>query len=79
MAELAVAQIGARLYHLRQEQGRHELDLLGELPARRIEGIEVKAAAVPAGLEVTAPTVIRRRLTTPEGEQLAEALNRLIG
>lgn len=46
-AELAVAQTRPRLYHLRQEQGRHEVDLLGELAARQIVGIEVKAGAAP--------------------------------
>jgi predicted AAA+ superfamily ATPase len=46
-AELAVAQSRPRLYHLRQEQGRHEVDLLAELAARQIVGIEVKASAAP--------------------------------
>jgi uncharacterized protein len=46
-AELAVAEARARLYHLRQEQGRHEIDLLAELGAERVVGIEVKADAAP--------------------------------
>ena len=33
--------------HLRQEQGRHEVDLLVELGAGRVLGIEVKAHAAP--------------------------------
>jgi predicted AAA+ superfamily ATPase len=36
-----------RLYHLRQQQGRHEVDLLAELGADRVIGIEVKATSSP--------------------------------
>lgn len=46
-AELAVAETPARLYHLRQEQGRHEIDLLAELGAARVVGVEVKADSAP--------------------------------
>ena len=46
-AELANSESRARLYHVRQQQGRHEIDLLGELAARHVIGIEVKAAAAP--------------------------------
>jgi predicted AAA+ superfamily ATPase len=46
-AELTVADSRPRLYHLRQEQGRHEIDLLGELSAGHVLGIEVKADAAP--------------------------------
>lgn len=46
-AELAIAETRPRLYHLRQEQGRHEIDLLAELAGGGIVGIEVKAAAAP--------------------------------
>ena len=46
-AEADVAQNRARLYHLRQEQGRHEIDLLAEVGAERVIGIEVKAASAP--------------------------------
>jgi predicted AAA+ superfamily ATPase len=45
--ELTVSQARPRLYHLRQEQGRHEIDLIGELAAGRVIGIEVKASAAP--------------------------------
>ena len=47
-AELAVAETRPRLYHLRQEQGRHEIDLLAELGAERVVGIEVKADSAPS-------------------------------
>lgn len=46
-AGLALAQSRPRLYHVRQEQGRHEVDLLGELAGRRVVGVEVKADAAP--------------------------------
>ncbi len=45
--ETQVARHRARLYHLRQEQGRHEIDLLVELGAERVIGIEVKADSAP--------------------------------
>jgi len=46
-AETEVAHQRARLYHLRQEQGRHEVDLLLEVGAERVVGIEVKADSAP--------------------------------
>ncbi|HET6411854.1 MAG TPA: DUF4143 domain-containing protein, partial [Anaeromyxobacter sp.] len=46
-AESAVAECRPRLYHLRQEQGRHEIDLLAEVSATQVIAIEVKASAAP--------------------------------
>jgi predicted AAA+ superfamily ATPase len=46
-AELDVARSRPRLFHLRAEQGHHELDLLAELAGRRVVGIEVKASSAP--------------------------------
>jgi predicted AAA+ superfamily ATPase len=46
-SELAIAESRPRLYHLRQEQGRHEVDLLVELGAGRVLAFEVKADAAP--------------------------------
>jgi len=46
-AELAIAGSRPRIYHLRQEQGRHEIDLLVELAGGGIVGIEIKADAAP--------------------------------
>ncbi|MBI2892065.1 MAG: ATP-binding protein [Deltaproteobacteria bacterium] len=46
-AELAIARTRPRLYHLRQEQGRREVDLLGELGAERIIAVEIKADSGP--------------------------------
>ena len=49
-AELVVCATRPRLFHLRLEQGRRELDLVAELGGGRIVGIEVKASA-SVGLE----------------------------
>jgi predicted AAA+ superfamily ATPase len=46
-AEVVIAETRPRLYHLRQEQGRKEIDLLAELGADRIIGIEIKADSAP--------------------------------
>lgn len=46
-AEAAVAASRPRLYHLRTEQGRHEIDILIELGAGQVVALEVKAASAP--------------------------------
>lgn len=46
-AEVEVATTRPRLYHLRTEQGRQEIDLVAEFPGPQIVGIEVKADAAP--------------------------------
>ena len=46
-AELAVTNARPRLYHVRQREGRLEIDLLAELAGGRIVGLEVKADASP--------------------------------
>ena len=45
--EIAISPRRPRLYHLRTEQGRHEVDLLLEFGGDRVIGIEVKAGAAP--------------------------------
>jgi predicted AAA+ superfamily ATPase len=45
--EIPVCAKPPRLYHLRQEQGRHEIDLIAELGGDRVIAIEVKADAAP--------------------------------
>ena len=47
-AELAVTAARPRLYHVRQQQGRLEVDLLAELAGGRLVAIEVKADAAPS-------------------------------
>ena len=46
-AELPVTATRPRLYHLRQQQGRLEIDLLAELAGGGLVGMEVKATASP--------------------------------
>jgi hypothetical protein len=46
-AEIPIAQTHPRVYHLRERQGRHEVDLLGELAGRKVIAMEVKADAAP--------------------------------
>lgn len=45
--EIDLAAARPRLFHVRTEQGRHEVDILAELGGGRVIGIEVKAAAAP--------------------------------
>jgi predicted AAA+ superfamily ATPase len=46
--ETVVAESEPRLFHLRTEAGRHEVDLVVELGGRRVIAIEIKAAAAPS-------------------------------
>ena len=46
-AEVTVADQASHLYHLRQEQGRHEIDLIAEVGGQRLIGIEIKASSSP--------------------------------
>lgn len=46
-AELSVASGAIGLCHLRTEQGRHEVDIIAELPDRRLVAIEVKVTSAP--------------------------------
>jgi hypothetical protein len=45
--QVVVAETEPRLFHLRTEGGRHEVDVVAELGGRRVVGIEIKAAAAP--------------------------------
>ena len=46
-SELPITRCRPRLHHLRTEQGRHEVDLIVELPGQSIVAIEVKATVAP--------------------------------
>lgn len=46
--ELALSRSGARLHHMREKDGRREVDLLIEMGAQRVIGLEVKATAAPS-------------------------------
>ncbi|MDR0285646.1 MAG: DUF4143 domain-containing protein [Propionibacteriaceae bacterium] len=45
--ELALSARPATMLHLRDKDGRHEVDLILELPGRRIIGLEIKATGAP--------------------------------
>jgi len=45
--EIVISHYQPRLYHLRTEGGRQEVDLLVELGGGRVIGIEIKASAAP--------------------------------
>jgi len=45
--EISVSASGLRPYHLRQQQGRHEVDVVLEAANGRVIGVEVKAEAAP--------------------------------
>ena len=47
-AEAVVAAQSQRLYHLRTEQGRQEVDVVAEVGAHRVVGIEIKATNAPS-------------------------------
>lgn len=46
-AELPISTTRSRLYHLRDEHGRHEIDVVAELSGGRVVAIEIKATAAP--------------------------------
>jgi uncharacterized protein len=46
--ELELTSHPPRLYHLRDKQGRHEIDLIAELAGGEILAIEIKATAAPS-------------------------------
>jgi uncharacterized protein len=58
-AELAASSNDPRLYHLREEQGRREVDLLIETAGGQLIGIEVKAAATVAASDARHLTWLR--------------------
>jgi len=46
-AEATVAEARPRMYHLRQEDGRHEVDIVAEIRGGGVIAIEVKASSAP--------------------------------
>jgi hypothetical protein len=49
--ELEYSPDRPRLFHLREKEGRREIDLLAELAATDVVAIEVKATAAPSSRE----------------------------
>jgi len=60
-AELPVTDCRPRLYHLRQREGRLEVDLLAELGGGRLVAIEIKADASPDAHGARHLTALRDR------------------
>lgn len=87
-AELAVSATRPRLYHLREQHGRHEVDIVAELGGGRVIGFEVKADAAPDLDSARHLTWLRDRLgerfirgvvlhTGPSAFELAERITAL--
>jgi uncharacterized protein len=50
-ADAEVSDLAPRLFRLRDANGRHEVDILAELPDGRVIGFEVKADAAPGPVD----------------------------
>ena len=61
-AELAVSTSRPRLYHVRQEEGRFEIDILAELGGGTVVAIEAKAGAAPTADDARHLVGLRDRL-----------------
>lgn len=61
-SELAVTAARPRIYHVRQQQGRIEVDLLAELGGGGIVAIEVKASSAPTPDDAKHLAVLRDRM-----------------
>lgn len=60
--QLAASAARPRLFHLRDQNGRREVDLLVEVDGRRIVGVEVKATAAPTRADARHLAWLRDRL-----------------
>jgi hypothetical protein len=54
-AEFPLSEHRPRMYHLRQDGGRREIDVLTELSAHRVIAIEIKASGNPIPASDTSP------------------------
>ena len=61
-AELAVSTSRPRLYHVRQEEGRFEIDILAELGGGTVVAIEAKASSAPTADDARHLVGLRDRL-----------------
>lgn len=61
-AELETTRARPVLYHVREQQGRHEIDVLGEVRGNRVIGCEVKATASPRASDARHLIWLRDRL-----------------
>ena len=69
-AQAAVSDHRCDLYHLRQHNGRHEIDVITELDAQHLIGIEIKATALPTPADARHLAWLRDRLG-PQRPRLA--------
>src|SRR5690606_3616005 len=69
-AECAMSVIGADMFHLRDQNGRHEVDLLIEARDGRVIGIEIKATAAPTSRDARHLEWLEERV----GDRLAAAV-----
>jgi predicted AAA+ superfamily ATPase len=60
--ELELATHPPRLYHLREKEGRHEIDVLGELGGEDVVALEIKATASPTRADARHLQWLRDRL-----------------
>jgi len=60
--------VDARVYHMRDRDGRHEIDLIVEDPGGRVVALEVKLAATPDDHDVRHLLWLKQRM----GAQLAD-------
>lgn len=60
--ELSVSGLRPRLFHVREKNGRHEIDLLAELAGDRVIAFEVKASAAPNRADAAHLEWLRDRL-----------------
>lgn len=61
-SEIEVSARRPRLFHLREKNGRHEIDLLAELGGDRVVAVEVKASASPTRRDAAHLEWLRDRL-----------------
>jgi predicted AAA+ superfamily ATPase len=61
-SEREIAECRPVLYHVRERQGRHEIDLLAEVRGQRIIACEMKATAAPSAEDARHLVWIRERL-----------------
>ena len=63
-AELDTTRLRPVLYHVREQHGRHEIDILGEVRGNRVVGCEVKATASPRASDARHLAWLRDQLGT---------------
>lgn len=68
-AEVALQDIPVRLHHLREKDGRHEIDLIVDIGGQRVIALEIKSRAAPKREDAKHLIWLRDRL----GDKLAAA------